>query len=220
MSRTDSGGFPGYPATPPATPPTAPGPLPVYTAPSKWPTVIGVIAIVFGVFGALGGVWGALSPLFIDMVFGSTATPLPPQAAAQLEIQREWAGWTVGLSIAGGLLAVLLLIAGIGLTMRRAWCAGTARTWAWLKIAFAFVNTYVAYRVATETMPLALKAAGGTATAPALPPAAVAAFTDVVAVISVVFGLAWGLALPVFVLIWFGRSKIRAEMSTWRIATR
>jgi hypothetical protein len=34
-------------------------------------------------------------------------------------------------------------------------------------------------------------------------------------VIGTILGIAWGCALPIFMIVWFTRSKVRAEVSTW-----
>ena len=39
---------------------------------------------------------------------------------------------------------------------------------------------------------------------------------DVMAAVSVLFMLAWGWALPAFMLVWFALRKIRAETAAWR----
>jgi len=40
-------------------------------------------------------------------------------------------------------------------------------------------------------------------------------FYDVMIVVTLVFGLAWGWALPVFLLIWLSRGKIKNDVAGW-----
>ena len=40
-------------------------------------------------------------------------------------------------------------------------------------------------------------------------------FFDVMIVVTLVFGLAWGWAFPVFLLIWLSRGRIKNEVAGW-----
>jgi F0F1-type ATP synthase membrane subunit c/vacuolar-type H+-ATPase subunit K len=53
---------------------------------------------------------------------------------------------------------------------------------------------------------------------PSAPPQMQGVMTGVMAAtigITVIWGLAWGWALPVFLLIWFSRAGVRAEVGRW-----
>ena len=47
----------------PSTPPMQPTDVVTGSMTTAWPTVLGILAIVFGGFGVLGGVWGVVAPL-------------------------------------------------------------------------------------------------------------------------------------------------------------
>ncbi len=184
-------------------PPTQPGPIVAREVPSNWPSVLGVIAIVFGALGTLGGIWGALSPLFIDWM----ADRMPANQAAAMEAAGEQMTWTVVLSLAFTALAIGLLIAGIGLLRRRRWAIGASQIWAILKILVVIASTALQYQMAEVQTELVTQQ-GGTAGIPAQ-------FAGTLTTAAMVVGLLWGCALPVFMLIWFARGKIKSETAGW-----
>lgn len=191
---------------PPSTPPTQ---LP-YASPapsgSSWPGVIGVIAIVLGSLGILGGLWGLLAPLVTDAM----ASFVPPEQRATLEVAKRWQAWTYVYSILSALLAVLLLVAGTRLLRRRASARGTCLAWAALKMLFVIAQAIVTALIQRET--LAQMADLGTL--PNMP-----AFATIMQSAALVLVIVWGWALPIFLLIWLARPKIRAEIATWDVPT-
>lgn len=189
----------------PMTPPTEIGYAPVPPAPSSWPTVIGIIAIVFGAGGILGGCWGSIAPLMLDQM-----TSFMPTAAsrAQLEIVGQWAGLSVALSAGALLVATLLLIAGIGLVKRTAWAARATIVWVVAKLLFVAGQSIATYFIQQETMAAISQSDPSLAQ---MPPGA----TEMMVVGGTACALLWGWALPIFMLIWFARGKIRAEVATW-----
>ena len=100
----------------PSVPPMAPGPIPQAHPTSRWPKVIGIIAIVLGSLGALVGCVGRFGPRFTDMI-KEVAEGQPGTAATvvQLELAAEWATWTIVQSICGLAVGVVLILAGVGL---------------------------------------------------------------------------------------------------------
>lgn len=195
---------------PPAAPPTEPGPVGnAAPSPSAWPTVLGVIAIVFGVLGTLGGAWGALVPLFPRFLGPRAVTSSP--AFESLHAMESWYPLTVALALLALALALLLLAGGVGLLRQRRWGVATCRAWAGLKIVLVAITTAVTFAMQQRVVLPAVQAQA-TATGPA-PSGAI--FTATLYA-GAGFSLMWGWALPVFVLIWFGRRRVREEVAAWK----
>lgn len=193
--------FPNIPV-PPSAPPTRPGANAVPDAVSAWPTVIGIIATIFGAGGLLLSVWGMASPFLMDRWMTGMQDP----RMSQMMSVPQWRTYTVVSSALSLGAAALLLGAGIGILQRRRWASRTSTTWAIVKMAVVLVGTALGYM----TMQAQLGAMN--AAAPTSMPAGVT--TGMVAG-GMCFGIVWGWALPIFVLIWFSRSRIKAEVATW-----
>ncbi|NNM26690.1 MAG: hypothetical protein HKO59_12030, partial [Phycisphaerales bacterium] len=71
---------------PPPTPDALASPP---ATPSAWPTVIGIIAIIFGVLGMLGGCFGGVSVLMLDQF----AELMPEQQSTGFEGMLAWKPW-------------------------------------------------------------------------------------------------------------------------------
>ncbi|MCP4247239.1 MAG: hypothetical protein GY778_09340 [bacterium] len=163
--------------------------------------MIGVISIVLGSGGILFGIWGALAPLFMD-----TLIKLFPALTAQAEqSMRESAAWAVPTSVVAACLAALLLAAGVALVKQRPQAVGRCRLWAVLKILYGIAYTVLQYPMLRQMMQEQQDAG-------ALP----AAMTELLIWITVATTLGWIVIYPVFLLIWFGRSKIALEVADWR----
>lgn len=188
----------------PVAPPTRPGAAWAVPAESSWPKVIGIIAIVLGSLGILGGVYGVFTP----QLLGFFESLMPPGQEGGFEALEQHAGWTVATSLVGMAVAALLLVGGIGLAKRRPGSVAMCRVWSVLKIVLVLVNSAVAYRLMlTQFDAMGQSGPGAMPMGPG--------FGKVIAMFGVVVGLAWGWALPVFLLIWLGRGKIKAETSGW-----
>ena len=132
-----------------------------------------------------------------------------PVQRATIEVMRRWATWTVVVSLLSAAVAILLLAAGIGLVQRRRWSPRVFTIWAPLKIVLAIASTVVGWAIQQETMEAMRTQVPGMG---ALGPGTMESFASVGAV----FALLWGCALPVFVLIWFARGSIKAQVAEWR----
>jgi hypothetical protein len=187
-----------------AAPPTQPGMLPAAPATESWPTVIGIIAIIFGALGALGGLWGLVAPA----VMRRSLANVPGVDQTSLDIMHNWQSWTVTASLLGAILAIVLLVFGIGLMGRKRWSRATGLTWAGLKMALVIATSVVASIIQRETF---ARMSQQSTSMPAMP----VNMADTMAGFTLVFGLLWGWALPVFVLIWFSRRKIKDAVAAW-----
>ena len=186
----------------PAAPPTAP----VGQAPAEravWPTVLGVIMIVFGAGGVLTYLWGAIANFFMSQWISDPAGTNPHEVVAVFE------RWMIPMGLMGlvnAAVAALLLAAGIAMLRRRPWAIGASTTWAWLKIVITAIAV-VMQALMQQQQFQAMNASGD------------AIFPDgmIVAMLIaiVLFGIAWGWALPIFLLIWMRLDRAKREYRTW-----
>jgi hypothetical protein len=185
-------------------PPTDMGQFIIPPQPSSWPKVIGIIAIVLGSLATLGGLLGAASSYITE--WGLSMMPAEARTAAMTETIVRWRPWLVATSLCSAAVAVLLIVAGARLVNRRPSAPGLCRNWAILKMIVVLFVAAVTYHVQREQF--ANVPPAGTRGMPAGMPAMMAVF-------SAAFGVLWGWALPVFMLIWFARRKIKEEVAEW-----
>ncbi len=96
-----------------------------------WPTVIGVISIVFGLLGALQGCGGIVMPFAMN---GLTGLMPDDQSKAVFAGMSDHLAWGVAAGVTGMAVGVLLLTAGIGMVQRRRWSVRAHTIWAVLAI--------------------------------------------------------------------------------------
>lgn len=168
-----------------------------------WPTVLGVIAIVFGVLGALANAWSAYGAIF-NPAANTAGFPTEAGRQAAQAVVARFAPISAPLAVVGVLLSLMLLVAGVALIRRHPDAVRLARLWAVIKIVVSIVGWGVAFLtframepVIREHIPQGAGVAIG--------------FQRVF----VVVGLLWTLALPVFVLLWTGRGAVREQVRTW-----
>jgi len=90
---------------------------------SRWPTVVGIVAIAIAGLGITGG--------FCGLVTIVSMPGMMPQNQAVTMVPAGWTPWMVVTSLVGMALTVVLLIAGIGLLQRRPWSARLCTRWRW-----------------------------------------------------------------------------------------
>lgn len=192
----------------PVTPPTEPVPIVRRELGSTWPGVIGAIAIVFGALGILNGLMAMASPFFVNMMGN-----MGGQTTGMVETMKSWMWWVILSGVLTIVVASVLLAAGIGVVRRRAWGAKTMLVWAVLKFVWGGISVAGGVLMQMEQM----KAMQAQTASPGqgVPAAMMTGMTDMVMIFGLGFGLLWAWALPVFVLIWFMRPKIRAEVRAW-----
>lgn len=176
---------------------TMPAPAP------SWPSVLGILALLLGLFGTLVGAFAVLSPL----VMSFWAQFVPAEGRTGLAVADRWTAWTVA---SGGLatgLSLLLMVAGIGLLRRRRWACALLQTWAVLRMMLAVGQVGVAYVIQQETL------ASMSQQMPAPMPAQ--QYVQLFALLGMVISLAWYWALPVFLLIWLARGRVREHVAEW-----
>jgi hypothetical protein len=195
-------------ASPPPVPPAHVPDAAVVQPQTTWPAVVGIIAIVLGSFGILGGCWGAVSTVFLADVMSEMIGEADPNSAMVFEQMQKHKAWFLVFSFGGGALAAWLLVTGIGILRRRSWAPSSAMCWAVAKMFLVVGQVVFNYQIQQEQF--AAMNVGGNA------PFDMGQFGRVIGLFSLAFGVIWGWALPVFLLIWFRRESIRAETEAWK----
>jgi hypothetical protein len=208
----------------PLAPPTTPG----IVVPAGrrhrtiWPTVIGIICLVYAALTGLASLYGVLTSLMASMMFGSTPQANPEHVARL----ARWSYVAAGTKGANVLIMGLLVWAAIELILRSPRAARLMRGWAWAQVLFVvwviFVNSmfYVAQAdVMFDAMSRATPPPGAT-TMPAVPAMTGmrSAMVGAYLAMSLVTGLGWGWPLPIFVLIWLRRPTVHDETAQWGAA--
>jgi hypothetical protein len=207
------------PPPPPAPPfqpipPTEPGLLGIPARATKWPVVIGVIAIVLGTFAAICSVCATAMPLAQD----SIEAALPAGAMKEGKIEERWIPWALANAGISLLVAILQIVGGIGLMKRAPWSPKTLRTWAVLAIIAGVASTALNFQMETgknRTIFVSATTSGPATTMPATLPAQA---EKAILGVWMCMGLGYVCAFPVFVLIWLGRETVREEIRTWATA--
>ncbi len=201
----------GDPQTPAAmTPPTELGDAPERR--SGWPTMIGIIAVVFGVLGVLGGCSGLVFNVFAA-IWGSSMQWMPEVQKAQFEVMRQYVVPTSISMVVATVVAAWLLVAGIGVLRRRPWSRGATVGWAVAKIIYA-IPAYFLNKAQFEAMEQAAIDSGT--------PIPTGIFTIMQSVGGAMMGwsILWVWALPLFLIIWFRWAPVKTEVERWALESR
>lgn len=192
------------PVSPPAPPPMAGEVQMPPGDPSKWPTVVGVICIVFGSCGVLAGCCGTGFVLFAEQFANwlekqVAQAPSAPASSRdgiiQMRVMAQHLGLSVSVAAAGLLLASVLLCGGIGLVKRRRYSRAVLNAWSLLKVLLAIGAGALNYWIAK------LAVAEGATTGPSA--------------LTIGLGFAWTILLPCFILLWMNRARVKAEVASW-----
>lgn len=192
----------------PLAPPTEPIALRPVRRESTWPTFLGVVSIIFGVVGLFNGLATMASSMLVDM-----ARQAAPNAQANVwQVVQKWQVWTISSGAFSSILAIMLMVAGIGLTVRRRWGVKLHMAWAVLKLIWSPVLVGVGLLAQIDSLKAteADMAAAGNPTF---------AFTGVMRQTTLVMTgltLLWLWLLPCASLWWLTRPKVREEVGGWR----
>jgi hypothetical protein len=173
--------------------------------------VIGVIAIILGSLATLGGCMSLGS----SAMFGLFASAMPQEQAEMMDATKAFMPL---MMIAAGLttpIAIVLLIGGIGLTKRSPWSPKTCRIWAGLKMLIVVYGSIIGYLVQQAQMEAMQRMLEEDPNTAAAIPGFFGTFMAILGPLTLVLGIVWGWALPIFMLIWFSRRKIKAEIAQW-----
>lgn len=182
-------------------PPLSPGTVP--QARTVWPTVLGVLAIIFGSLGFLQGILSLIGPLIVSHLPNMTAqSGFDPFAG-----MADWRGWLLIIALLTSLAGATLLIGGLLLLSRRAQSRNIILGWSVGKMLLAVFSSYVGYRI--QQAQFASMAQSGNNMA------GMQSFMSIFGVVGVFIGVIWAWALPVFMIVWFVRRPVRLELRTW-----
>ena len=136
-----------------------------------------------------------------------------PQMIEFIETMNMWHWPLVGLGIIEMILAVVLIYCGIKLLNQHANVYSLIKRWAIAKILYSLVAVTITALTLQEVTQIT------TSQQPASSLGMSMAMTETILIIMfavVTFiQLLIMCALPVFILVWFGRQKVREEMMTW-----
>jgi len=195
------------------TPPPAPEAPGTSQGTSTWPIVLGIVAGVFGFMGFFSNMMGAISPLFMQGLMPSIAGEMSGEAEetvrATMEITRAWSTWSIGFGLVGVIVSGMLLVGGIMLLLRRATAVPLLKAWALARIVTAIVGAYIGLVIQRQVFDVLRSSMG--AEMDQVPAGLLGAATT----FGMIFGVAFGCALPVIVLVWFARQKIKDEVRGW-----
>lgn len=174
---------------------------PVGQPQSSWPTVFGILAIVLGAGGILANGVGLLSPLIMD--WAMSFSPGTPQISGA-SMAVSWVVTLVNLAV-----SILLLVVGVKLLKRSPGAPLLAMRWAWIRIVMVLVSIVVQTiasipqleKTQADMAAQGVNMGGG--------------FLWAMMAFGLLFGLVWGMWLPVLFLIWFRRPRIRDEVAGW-----
>ena len=175
---------------------------------SKWPTVIGIIGIVLASLGLFCGCvgyfqiplqkWGARMAAQSGMS--------DPMMEAQIKVAEQFQIIMLILLTIGMILTIWLLAGSIKLVRRRASARNHLIGWAMASLFVLAINIALQVLMFQATVN-ELTQAGASDRVPEL---------WFGAMVGGFFMIIFGLAFQTFILIWFSRSKIKAEMQGWR----
>ncbi len=184
---------------------------------SSWPKTVGIITLIFGILGVLKGLSTIASSFFGEMM--AKVSNLPP------EFYDKWKPFMLGSGVVDILLGLLLFAGSLVLIFRKRFAMFVLMGWALMKIVFGLVGGVFNFIMQREQMPLvieqqrkAMEKAGGASGAAGADQVAdmVGNATEIISTVALFVGLAWLMVLPLFILIWFIRPKIRREMADWK----
>lgn len=204
---SDTNGGMGYAAD---APPTEHGEFVAARPPESWPTVIGVLSIIFGALGVLGNACSIVTTLFL----GSFAGMVPEEDAAELEAQLAqgvpYPGLTAGVAAGEFVISILLLVGGILLLMRKRQGVPLLKAFAWLDLLMNTLGVVLSYFTMQAQMQAAQNDPNMQQMLPG-PAAMMQGMGSVMLVLGWLFSAVW----PVFLIVWFSRQRIRDAVDSW-----
>ncbi|MBK7406560.1 MAG: hypothetical protein IPJ41_18690 [Phycisphaerales bacterium] len=178
----------------------------------RWPTTVGILGIVFSSLCALGFACGLAGQKLQSFALNNLPPDKQEEARAQVETRLQltmpFPVVQYGIQLVVVLIAVLLLVGSIQILRRSRAGAKTLVLYAWLDLAMSFVGAAFGLFVVTGALaaikqdPSLVAALGGPMFAKLMLPLVVVMF---------LLKCVW----PAFLVIWFGRDRIRASMDRW-----
>lgn len=201
-------GYNAYTPPPSVMPPRRPA----------WATVLAILCLVFGGFG----VFGSLVALAMQATgFSFTPASMPGGddeiMRAMIAVQEQYRVPLIITSLINLPVAAWMILIGVWLLKTKPWIRRMALTFACVDIVATLVATYVTTKMQMAMMDAIAQQmfAGAGSSGPPGFEQFMTTFMKFATAIGVVMGLAFGLAIPVFVLIWFNREKIKDQVAGW-----
>lgn len=189
---------------PPRVPPTVAGALGEgWYRLAVWPTVLGVIAVIFGIAGVLQSALSAIAPKISSAFSGMSAGTVDAEV---FNAQAKWAGWSIGMGAVGFIVAAMLLAGGVLLIRRRPRSVGVLKLWAIAKLVFMVGMSALTWRVQSDTF---------AAINPHSTAGPSVAFIKPFLFVGLAFNVVWLSALPVFMLLWLRSRHAQREIERW-----
>lgn len=200
-------------------PPTSPGRLAKPEQAAAWPGVVATICIIFGSLGTLGSlislVWHILfASGLLDKFFEWVSSPGPGMNPAVA--MKEHTALIIVSEVLKLALSVMLLAIGIGMLQRRPGCVPLAKAWSVVKIIFTLVGTAIGIWMQKQMLQGMMS--GSNVPVNATP--TMSLFMSSGAVLGGLLAVAWGCALPVFLLVWLHLRSVKIEIARWRPPAR
>lgn len=189
----------------PLTPPTVSGALPPSGERSSWPHVLGICCIVVGVLGILTGL-GTIATTFTTRTMVGMMND--PEFTAVMNVNSDSAPILITVNLLKALIALVLVVAGIALVRRRASAPVWALRYSVAQILFALISGIQMALLQRQFMAAALEQDPSMS-------AEFSVFTNSIALFSAAVAFIWYLLFPLFLLIWFRRTKIKGEIANW-----
>ncbi|MEW6364707.1 MAG: hypothetical protein AB1714_08715 [Acidobacteriota bacterium] len=173
-------------------------PAPRMLAESSWPLLLGLICIPLALLGCSYplGEWSVLGQAY------TLERGVPPSMVFLFhEFKPVWHFLLLSTFVASS----ALLVAGIGLTIRRRWAPTLCVLFAVAKIPIVLCSLAVGYLFRCQTAPLIDAPLRGGPVLLGLH----------ITVLGAAILVAWKWALPVFLLVWFSREEVGDEVEAW-----
>ena len=186
-------------------PPTTAGVVRLRREVSTWVKPIGIIAIVFGA-GALCMNLLGIAAQFLTSTLAASANADISNAFAGQEKLLPWIMTASGLRM---ITDIMLVVTGALLLNRNPKGAQLSKLWGASKIFVVMIGCWVGFLAAQIQM----EAANKNTQLSAMPMGG--KYYEIGVLAGIVMSALWGCALPVFMLVWFSRSKIKTEVANW-----
>ena len=210
MQDHDQGPTDTYDTPEPAAPPTYAGEVGTLAPPEGWPTVIGVLSIIFGALASLQGFCGLLSMLLMTVFINVLPQEMQDQFQTQAQSSFPYPAFHAVQVLAEFALAVVLLVGGIMLVRRNPKAGGLLTVYAALDLMSNTYGAAIGFFVVRSSM-----AAMQSDPQMQQMPAGVTGIMQSVGPVFVVIGWLISAIWPVFLIIWFRRAKVRQSMANW-----
>jgi hypothetical protein len=190
-----------------AVPPVTSGDFQTLEPPRSWPTVIGVFGIIFASLAILGGICGVISPFMGSFFSGMVPEEQRDQMVAQMRLSAPYPLLQAGYQLVELVISIVLLVGSISLLRRSPGAPKLLRGYAWSDLVANLLG-------AGLTTLIGLSQIEQIKADPSLAGMAGPLAGQGMIVFGIVMFLLAGI-WPVFLLLWFARSKVKEHVAGW-----